>query len=59
MDLDIGGLWSWTLPLWGLFVLVFFLGGVITSPVSISSLSAGASAPATHVGGGYRGRSNK
>lgn len=56
MDLDIGGLWSWTLPLWGLFVLVFFLGGVITSPVSISSL---ASAPAAHVGGGYRGRSNK
>jgi hypothetical protein len=59
MDLDIGGLWSWTLPLWGLFVLVFFLGGVITSPISISGL--GPPAPASHRGGGLglKGRNNK
>ena len=61
MDLDIGGLWSWTLPLWGLFVLVFFLGGVITSPISISGL--GSLTTASHRGGGLsaglKGRNNK
>lgn len=40
MDLDLGGLWSWTVPLWGLFVIVFFLGGVLTAPVKISSVGA-------------------
>ena len=30
MDLDLSSLWSWTIPLWGLFVLVLFLGGVLT-----------------------------
>lgn len=61
MDLDIGGLWSWTLPLWGLFVLVFFLGGVITSPISISGLEP--LTTASHRGGGLgsglKGRNNK
>lgn len=38
MDLDLGGLWSWTVPLWGLFAIVFFLGGILTSPVSLPSL---------------------
>jgi hypothetical protein len=30
MELDIGSLWSWTLPLWGLFVIVMFLGGILS-----------------------------
>lgn len=30
MDLDISSLWSWTLPLWGLFVIVMFLGGILS-----------------------------
>jgi hypothetical protein len=38
MDLDLGGLWSWTVPLWGLFAIVFFLGGILTSPVTLPSL---------------------
>jgi hypothetical protein len=33
MELDISSLWSWTVPLWGLFVIVFFLGGVYIQPV--------------------------
>lgn len=37
MELDIGSLWTWTLPLWGLFLLVFFLGGVLTVPVTYRS----------------------
>jgi hypothetical protein len=40
MDLDLGGLWSWTVPLWGLFAVVFFLGGVLTSPIKIASVGA-------------------
>jgi len=40
MDLDLGGLWSWTVPLWGLFAIVFFLGGVLTSPIKIASVGA-------------------
>lgn len=30
MDLDISSLWSWTLPLWGLFVIVMFVGGILS-----------------------------
>jgi hypothetical protein len=33
MDLDISSLWSWTLPLWSLFLLVLFLGGVVSDTV--------------------------
>jgi hypothetical protein len=36
MDLDISSLWSWTLPLWGLFVIVLFLGGVLREPMVLS-----------------------
>ena len=38
MELDLGGLWSWTVPLWGLFVLVLFLGGLMRAPITISAL---------------------
>jgi hypothetical protein len=36
MDLDISSLWSWTLPLWGLFVIVLFLGGVLREPMVLT-----------------------
>lgn len=36
MDLDISSLWSWTLPLWGLFVIVLFLGGVLREPMILT-----------------------
>jgi hypothetical protein len=29
-DMDFSSLWSWTLPLWGLAVLILFLGGALT-----------------------------
>lgn len=35
MDLDLTGLWSWTVPLWGLGVLVFALAAVLMGPVNI------------------------
>jgi hypothetical protein len=33
MDLDLSSLWSWTVPLWGLLVIVFFLTGVMLESV--------------------------
>ena len=54
MDLDISSLWSWTLPLWGLFVIVMFLGGILSeSQVIMGGLIIGASAQAL-MGGGRR-----
>ena len=51
MDLDLSALWSWTVPLWGLFVLVLFLGGVLVAPTILEGM------PATvQEGGGGRGR---
>jgi hypothetical protein len=38
MDLDFSSLWSWTLPLWGLFLIVLFLGGVLTETVVLQGL---------------------
>jgi hypothetical protein len=58
MDLDLGGLWSWTVPLWGLFTIVFFLGGVLTSPISLPQLVP-AAAPIMTGGGGGVSRSSK
>jgi hypothetical protein len=34
-DLDFSSVWSWTVPLWGLFVLVLFLGGVLADPPTL------------------------
>jgi hypothetical protein len=39
MDLDFSSLWSWTIPLWGLFLIVLFLGGVLMGPVVIRGIS--------------------
>ena len=47
-QLDISSLWYWTLPLWGLFIIVMFLGGILLSPVVLQGLP-GASAVATAV----------
>ena len=31
--MDVSSLWSWTVPLWGLFLIVLFLGGVLSERV--------------------------
>jgi hypothetical protein len=30
VEIDFSSVWSWTLPLWGLAVLILFLGGALT-----------------------------
>lgn len=40
MDLDFSSLWSWTIPLWGLFVLVLFLGGVMMEVPVLESIQS-------------------
>jgi len=40
MDLDLSSLWSWTLPLWGLFLVVMFLGGVLMETTVLQGLPA-------------------
>jgi hypothetical protein len=46
MDLDLSSLWSWTLPIWSLILLVFFLVGVQTQevvfPVHVGGATGGA-----------------
>ena len=37
-DIDFSGLWSWTLPLWGLFALVLFLVGVLRAPIILEGI---------------------
>ena len=51
MDLDLSALWSWTIPLWGLFVLVLFLGGVLIAPTVLETMPVmtGGSRSAKHV----------
>ncbi len=56
MDMDFSGLWSWTVPLWGLFALVLFLVGVLNTPVVIEGIMpsvapAAATAVAPMIGG--------
>lgn len=46
MDIDFSGLWSWTVPLWALFLLVLFLVGVLNTPVIIEGIMPSI-APAT------------
>ena len=36
MEIDFSALWSWTLPLWGLAVLILFLGGALTEEPDLS-----------------------
>lgn len=37
-DLDLGSLWTWTVPLWGLLVIVVFLLGILSESVILESL---------------------
>jgi len=39
MELDFSSLWSWTLPLWGLFLIVLFLGGVLSESVVLQGIA--------------------
>lgn len=54
MEIDFSSLWSWTVPLWGLFLLILFLGGVLTQPVvlegvqSVSTVMAGGATGKKH-----------
>lgn len=52
MDLDLSALWSWTVPLWGLFVLVLFLGGVLVAPTILEGIPVAAAV--TQSGGGRK-----
>lgn len=54
MDLDLSALWSWTVPLWGLFVLVLFLGGVLVAPTILEGMPAAATTAGPTQGGGAR-----
>ena len=41
MDLDFGSLWSWTFPLWALFLIVLFLAGVLSETVVLQAVQNG------------------
>jgi len=55
MDLDFSSLWSWTVPLWGLFLIVLFLVGVLSEPVLLRTYeSTGSQGGQGSQGGGNR-----
>ena len=63
MELDISSLWTWTIPLWGMFLLVLFLTGILSAPVVLQGIApstaglaptAAAAAPAAPAAGGRR-----
>jgi hypothetical protein len=54
MELDLSSLWSWTIPLWSLFLIVAFLGGVLTTPVVLMGIVPTTTATAIKSGGRYR-----
>ena len=39
-ELDLGSIWTWTVPLWGLLVIVVFLVGVLSESVIFQALPA-------------------
>ena len=51
MEIDYGSLWTWTLPLWGLFVIILFLGGVIMKPVILEGIVTSVSSVETALSG--------
>lgn len=51
MDLDISSLWTWTIPLWSLFLIVLFLGGVLSDTAILEGIGS------TQDGGSRRSRS--
>lgn len=46
MDIDFSGIWSWTVPLWLLFILVLFLVGVLRAPIILEGILGTGSAAA-------------
>jgi hypothetical protein len=38
MELDLSSLWSWTIPLWGLFLIVLLLAGILSEPLVFQEL---------------------
>lgn len=34
-DIDFTGLWTWTVPLWGIGAIVFILTAILSSPTEI------------------------
>lgn len=50
MDIDFSSIWSWTIPLWGMFVLVLFLGGILADPPILvgSALQTGGGSGSGH-----------
>jgi hypothetical protein len=53
------GLWTWTLPLWGLGALVFFLATILSSPAEILTKIPGVELAATGNQGGGGERKGK
>ena len=39
MEIDFRSVWSWTLPIWALVLLVAFLGGVLIQHPQIASVA--------------------
>lgn len=54
MEIDFSSLWSWTVPLWGLFLLILFLGGVLTQPVVLEGVQSVASVASGMSGGAMK-----
>lgn len=48
--LNLSALWSWTIPLWGLFVIVLYLAGELLGTAPL----IGAGVPVPMVGGGSK-----
>ena len=56
MELDISSLWTWTIPLWGMFVLVLFLTGILSAPVVLQGIAPAVVPPVVAAGGRRRTR---
>uniref|UniRef100_A0A6C0DBV4 Uncharacterized protein n=1 Tax=viral metagenome TaxID=1070528 RepID=A0A6C0DBV4_9ZZZZ len=37
-ELDFSSLWSWTIPLWSLFLIVLFLAGLLGKTVTLRAI---------------------
>lgn len=42
VDLDLSSLWFWIIPLWSIFLIVAFLGGVLITPVPLQHVRTAA-----------------
>jgi len=38
-ELDLSSLWSWTIPLWSLFLILLFLVGVAGLPIELQAVA--------------------